>query len=126
MTNPYELALEFVMDAVAQFLHSQGETRLPIVAEARGKREDDMLELAFSRIIENQASDMTAQRSSQLDFLLSFQSKKNNIIGVQMADLCAHPCARHILNPARQNQAYQIAHNHIYVGTGIRGWKVYP
>ena len=44
---------------------------------------------------------------------MTFQAKKNNIVGVQVADLGAHPCARHILNPLRANRAFDIARRHI-------------
>jgi hypothetical protein len=58
---------------------------------------------------------------------LGFQSKKkNNIVGVQTADLCAHPCARHILNPARPNRAFEVAKKHIYSESTVSGWSLFP
>lgn len=126
VANPYDLALEFTMEGLFHFLNTQGERHLPIVAEARGKREDNMLELAFSRLIGQGTGKVTAEQFRQLDCPLSFQSKKNNILGVQLADLCAHPCARHILNPTRQNRAFEIARKRLYNRDGISGWKVFP
>ena len=38
------------MDRLVHFLEGEGETRLPIVAEARGKQEDNTLEKVFYRI----------------------------------------------------------------------------
>jgi hypothetical protein len=57
---------------------------------------------------------VAAEEFKKLDCSLGFQPKTNNIVGVQIADLCAHPCARHILNPSRLNRAFDIAHRHIY------------
>jgi hypothetical protein len=125
-TNPYELALEFTMEGLVGFLISQGEKHLPIVAEARGKREDNTLEQVFYRIMARGTANVSAEQFKQLDCPLSFQSKKNNILGVQLADLCAHPCARQILNPARQSRAFEIARKHLYKQGDASGWKVFP
>jgi hypothetical protein len=125
-TNPYDLALEFAMEGLLDFLNAQGETHLPIIAEARGKREDNMLEAAYSRIITGGTATVTAERFARLDCRLSFQAKKNNIVGMQIADLCAHPSARHILNPVKQSRAFEIAQQHLYESAGASGWKVFP
>jgi hypothetical protein len=124
--NPYDLALEFTMEGLFHFLNAQGEKHLPIVADARGKREDNMLGQVFSRMMTNGTANVSAEQFKQLDCPLSFQSKKINILGVQLADLCAHPCARHILNPSKQNRAFEIARKRLYNQGGVSGWKVFP
>lgn len=124
--NPYDLALEFALESLTHFLDAHGENRLPIVADARGKREDNALEQAFYRIMARGTPKVTAEQFKRLDCELGFQSKKNNIVGVQVADLCAHPCARHILNPSRTNRAFDIARQHIYADGAVSGWKVFP
>jgi hypothetical protein len=124
--NPYDLALEFTMEGLFHFLEEQGEHELPIVAEARGHREDNLLEQVFSRLMTQGTSNVPAEQFQQLDCSLSFHSKKNNILGVQLADLCAHPCARHILNPGKTNRAFEIARKRIYHQGDISGWKVFP
>jgi hypothetical protein len=124
--NPYDLALEFTMERLLHFLEVQRVTNLPIVADARGKREDNMLEQVFYRIMTRGTENVPAERFKRLACPLTFQSKKNNIIGVQVADLCAHPCARHILNPTRANRPFEIARKHLYDNAGTSGWKVFP
>jgi hypothetical protein len=124
--NPYDLALEFTMEGLFHFLDAHGEKHLPIVADARGKREDNMLGQEFSRMMTNGTANVSAEQFKQLDCPLSFLSKKNNILGVQLADLCAHPCARHILNPSKQNRAFEIARKRLYNQGGVSGWKVFP
>ena len=57
---------------------------------------------------------------------LAFQPKRNNIAGNQIADLCAYPCARHILNPGRPNLPYETARNKLYQNGGTTGWKLSP
>ena len=85
-----------------------------------------MLEKAFHRIMTRGTSAVSADTFKKLDCRLSFQPKTNNIIGVQIADLCAHPCARHILNPSRPNRAFEIADRHLYRSSGVTSWKVFP
>lgn len=124
--NPYDLALEFTMDRLVHFLDSEGETRLPIVAEARGKQEDNTLEKVFYRILAQGTAATPAAQFKKLDCNLMFQRKTNNIIGTQLADLCAYPCARHILNPTRQNRPFEIVRRKVYERDSITGWKVFP
>jgi len=71
-------------------------------------------------------ANVPAEQFKQLDSPLSFHSKKNNILGVQLADLCVHPCARHILNPEKQNKAFEIARKRLCNQGGVSGWKVFP
>jgi uncharacterized protein DUF3800 len=124
--NPYDLSLEFTMEMLAHFLESQNETDLPIVAEARGKREDNTLEQAYYRLLARGTDHFPAERFKRLNCPLNFLSKKNNVAGIQLADLCAHPCARHILNPQKENRAFEIARKHLYEKGGTVGWKVFP
>jgi len=124
--SPYDLALKFTMERLAQFLEAQGETRLPMVAEARGKVEDAALEQVFNRIRVEGTDHRTAESFRRLDFTLSFQPKTKNIMGTQIADLSAYPCARHILTPERQNRAFDILQQKIYQQNGLSGWKVFP
>ena len=125
-TNPYDLSLEFTMETLVHFLESHDEIQLPIVAEARGKREDNALEQAYYRLLARGTEHLPAERFKRLNCPLSFLSKKNNIAGIQLADLCAHPCARHILNPQKENRAFEVARKHLYGNDALTGWKIFP
>lgn len=124
--NPYELALEFTMDRVRCFLLEQQETSLPWVAEARGKQEDKSLELAFQRIRSGGTRASQAEGFKTLNCPLVFRSKRDNIAGLQVADLSAYPCARQILDPAKSNPAYDIVRQHFYGGISAGGVQVFP
>lgn len=124
--DPYGLALKFTLERLVHFLTVQGETQLPLVAEARGKQEDNALRQVFAGMLTEGTEDCPAEQFKQLDYTLSFQPKHNNIVGNQLADLCAYPCARHILNPAKVNEPHAIASRKIYENGGVRGWKVFP
>ena len=122
--SPYNVALVFTMERLLHFLQSHGETELPIVAEARGKNEDEDLERVFFRILSQGTDYHPAEQFKRLTCPLVFRSKKDNIAGIQIADLCAYPCARHVLN--REDRAYEIVKKHLYHREKVSGWKVFP
>jgi len=125
--NPYDLALTFAMERLLPLLEDRGESEVKIVAEARGKREDDELHLSFLRIITEGTSFVSADRFRKIQFQLIFRPKVMNIVGIQMADLAAYPIARHVLDPKKPNPAYGIVEKRFYRGKGlIRGLKVFP
>lgn len=125
--NPYDLALEFALERLLPLLESAHQTDVLLVAEARGKREDDELNLSFLRIINEGTSYIRSERFRKTHFSLTFMPKSMNIIGTQMADLVAYPIARYALNPHAQNPAYQVVKENFYVGPGsVRGLKIFP
>ncbi len=125
-TNPYELALTFTFERVLNFLESQGQTHLPVIAEARGKNEDRDLEAAFYKLLTAGTFYNKSDRFNKLTCPLLFQDKRKNIIGLQLADLCAYPSARQILKPAQKNRAFDVIQRHLYDGGTVKGWKVFP
>ena len=125
--NPYDLALKFALERLLPFLESVGQRQIQIVAEARGKREDDELRLSFLKIVNEGTEYNAAQRFKQVQFRLQVSPKTMNIIGTQMADLAAYPIARYVLHPEKPNPAYQIDAQKLYQGSGaVRGLKVFP
>jgi hypothetical protein len=124
--NPYDLALTYTFERVLHFLEGYGETALPVTAEARGKNEDNELSAAFLRIMTQGTRYNAAARFQALLCPLTFRRKTDNIAGTQLADLCAHPSARKILNPGQSNQAYDIVVRHLYRRDTVSGWKVFP
>jgi len=124
--NPYDVALTYTFERVLHFLEGQGETHLPVTAEARGKNEDNALEAAFLRIMTQGTGYNAAERFRTLNCPLTFRRKSDNIAGMQIADLCAHPAARKVLKPDQPNQAFDVIDKHIYRRDGVNGWKVFP
>ncbi len=124
--NPYDVALTYTFERVLHFLEGQGETDLPVTAEARGKNEDNQLAAAFLRIMSEGTRYNSAERFRALKCPLAFRRKSDNIAGMQIADLCAHPAARKLLKPAQPNHAYDVIERHIYRRDGVTGWKVFP
>jgi hypothetical protein len=125
--NPYELALTFVMERVLHCLEQRQQRTLPLVAEARGQNEDSQLKATFYDLTTQGTGYVDSSRFQRCRFALQFQDKRKNIVGIQLADLCAHPAGRHILKPEQPNQAFDVIRGHVYEGGGrVRGWKVFP
>ncbi len=125
--NPYELALTFVMERVIYWMEQNNQSSLPIIAESRGSKEDNALKAAFLDLTSRGTSFVSGERFHQRLFQLLFHDKLKNIVGIQLADLCAHPSARHILRPNQSHRAFEVIKGHVYEGGGrVRGWKVFP
>ncbi len=124
--NPYDVALEYSFERVLHFMEERKENQLPVIAEARGQQEDDALRASFHRLMTQGTYYNKAERFQKLVCPISFRRKQDNIAGIQVADLCAHPTARHLLKPDVANQAYDVVKPHIYASGRINGLKVYP
>lgn len=124
--NPYTVALGMAMESVIGLLKSTGERELPLVAETRGAKEDAELERAFQELMFDGVGVGDGIAPVTPDCLLVFRNKRDNIAGLQLADLAGHPCARHMLKPEQQNQAFEIVRQHVYSGEAVKGWRTHP
>lgn len=126
-TNPYDLALTFAMERLLPLLENEGQTEVYLIAEARGKREDKDLRLAFLNIVTYGTDFISAERFKKITFHLRFKPKAMNVAGTQLADLAAYPIARHVIDPTRPMPAYEVVRKRFYKGPGwIYGLKIFP
>ena len=109
--NLYHLALRLGLECVDRFLHERQQQQAPthIVFEARGKKEDNELELEFRRIC-----DGANHRSERLLFQIIIADKQINSTGLQLADLTARPIGRYVHMPTQPNRAYEIIRKKLY------------
>ncbi len=122
--SPYELSLTFILERLLDFGRSNDVDCLPIVAESRGTNEDKDLERYFYRLISTGTSYHSRQEFIDLSPQLGFRKKRDNVVGLQIADLAAHPCGRHYLNRRQPNRAFRIVEKHFYRGDWSR--KLFP
>lgn len=102
----YGVCLEHGIGQIAGILQGEGaassqRSAVPIVAESRGKREDQ-------RLLDALDSRRSAAEpgNPEIDFKLVIAEKALNLPGMQLADLAAHPIVRHYLEPGQPNRAW--------------------
>lgn len=125
--HPYHLALEFGLECISRFLleKKQDDPLTHLVCEARGKKEDQELELVFRRICDD-----ANYFQKSLSFELIIANKQTNSEGLQLADLTARPIGLSVLKPEQDNRANAVLENKFYRnGYGIKdgfGLKIFP
>lgn len=125
--NPYSIALKFCLERAFLYLRAQGEANklTHVVVESRGRKEDSDLEVVFRHIC-NGANAF----SQPLPFEVVVVDKKQNLPGLQLADLVCHPIGRHFLKPGQTNRAYEVIEKKIRRdasgGLAEYGLKIFP
>jgi len=125
----YELALSFMIERSVFYLDGikLPNKSLQIVIEKRGKKEDKKLDEHFQRLMARGTGYVDAQRLRDINLNIHFRDKKENINGLQLADLVAYPTARYVIDPKRANPAFDIVAPKIYSKNGKRyGLKIFP
>jgi hypothetical protein len=123
--SPYDIALGICMEQVARRLYRAGEagTEVHVVFEARGKKEDQLLELEFHRVATGNARVSFGGTDVQdFSWIPIFADKKSNSTGLQLADLAARPLGLSYLRPRQPNRAYSA----MKITSASGGPKVYP
>lgn len=104
--NPYYLSLGFIMERYAIFLREKGEIGVMVI-ESRNKTDDELLYIAYSKIILQGTGFLRRDEFQKRIRDLIFIPKRENEVGTQLADLAAYPIATHIL-PNRDKRAFEI------------------
>lgn len=125
----YEIGLSFIIERTIFYLDSLNQqiNSLNIVIEKRGKKEDKKLEEHFQRLLSRGTNYVGADRLMKYHLNIQFISKKENINGLQLADLIAYPIARYVLDPKRVNPAFEVFKDKFYAKEEKRyGLKIFP
>ncbi len=109
--NAYELSLEYCVDSVYRFLQEKNQPGkvTHIIIESRGHNFDNELNVSFRKIIEKNVA-----RQNAFPLKVIFVDKKANSIGLQIADLVAHPIGRHVVNQENKNRAFDVVVGKFY------------
>lgn len=100
---------------------------IDIIFEKRGKIEDRTLTGFYNGLRVTGTKWVDSERLKDRIGAFTSRSKKDNIIGLQIADLIAYPIARKVLNPESPNPAFEIIKDNIYASHGaMLGFKVIP
>lgn len=109
----YHLAMRLGLENLYQLLSSYGQNDCltHVVFEARGKKEDQELELEFRRVC-----DYNNFLKQKLPFEIVIANKKTNSEGLQFADIVARPIGLSVLRPEQKNRAFMILKEKLYQG----------
>ena len=75
MGNPYDLAMTFCMERLLPLLEEKSQSKIQLIAESRGKKEDDELMLSFLRIANQGTNYIPADRFKKVNFKLEICSQ---------------------------------------------------
>lgn len=102
--HPYHYCLHVLLERYVMFLENQN-AQGDVMAEARGGKEDSKLKDSFTRIYSQgtQFVDFSRFQAVLTSRQIKLKQKMNNIAGLQLADLLAHPSHKAIL-ASRQRQ----------------------
>lgn len=90
--QPYVYLMDILVEKYSQFLERKKDIG-DIMPEARGSKKDSALQAAFERTRNNGTYFVSNKRieSAIRSSHLKFRSKRENIAGLQLCDLLAHP-----------------------------------
>jgi hypothetical protein len=128
--DPYELSLSFLLERAIMATDDEVASKVHVIVESRGCKEDGILMRRYNRLIDVGTSQITSDRFKDRFETFQFNRKEQNDCGLQIADLCAYPIARHLLHPDIFYPAFDIVERKIRKGgngsiTGF-GLKVFP
>jgi hypothetical protein len=97
-SDVYEIALSFIIERSVFFLDDQTERdkHLQVIIEKRGKREDLRLHEHFQRLCTRGTGYVTPERIKEYQLEIEFRAKRDDVNGLQLADLIAYPIARYV------------------------------
>lgn len=96
--DPYHYCLAMMLERYVFFLEKHN-ARGDALSESRGGKEDKRLKLAFARLWESGADYIDRERIQKAltSKELKVKLKRENIAGLQLADMLAHPSRNEIL-----------------------------
>jgi len=125
----YGLSLSYIIERTVFFLDSQNRMGIELCtyAEKRGKKEDSALLNYYNQVIDRGTYFAGSSRIKSYFKTFEFKDKRDNIIGLQIADLAAYPITRYVLDEHSINYAFEILESKIYIQDGKQhGLKVLP
>lgn len=113
--DPYALSTSFLLERLVFCLDKMDKnSTIEVLIEERGNKEDHMLLAHFNSIMDRGTYYVSPDRLKRKILRFGFHSKQENIIGLQIADLCAYPLARYVLNPNVPYIPFQVIKEKIY------------
>ncbi len=129
--NPYTICLSYILERLIFCTDEKIHTStISINIEKRGKKEDAQLLAHYNSVIDKGTYHVSSDHFKQRIVEFNMKLKKDNDIGLQIADLCAYPIARHVLNSEEPYIPFKVIEGKLRKGTNGKvdgyGLKVFP
>lgn len=128
--DPYSISLAFIIERLIFCLSKDITSKIKINIEKRGTKEDQQLLDQYNIILDRGTFYVTPERIKHKIVDFCFSKKRDNVCGLQVADLCAYPLARHILNSEEPYIPFKIIEKKIYCDKNGKyngyGLKMFP
>lgn len=112
--DPYSISLAFIVERLIFCLDGLKGNKVNIAIEKRGRVEDRMLVEQYNTIYDRGTFYVESYRVKEKVANFSYFGKKDNIVGLQVADLCAYPLARYVLEPRVPYKPFEVIENKMY------------
>lgn len=129
MNDVYAQSLSFIIERAVFYLDSLGinDIELNVIIERRGKKEDNNLLSYYNQLIDRGTYYVSPDRIKGYFKSFAMRQKREDVIGLQIADLVAYPITRYILDSSAVNLSFNIIKRNIYTRGGKQyGLKVFP
>ncbi len=114
----------YVLERIGHFLK---EDRGKIIFEQRGRKESRRIQAVLTDAKRDGTFYCSKERFRGIDEKILFFNKEDNINGLQIADYCTYPFARHSKNPVdSNNKLFDFLRKYVYKGDfweyGLKEW----
>jgi len=106
--NPYSICLSYILERLVFCTEKNVHSTVSIDIEKRGRKEDAQLLSHYNSVIDVGTQHIRPERFKKCITSFSMKLKKDNDVGLQIADLCAYPIARHVLNSEEPYVPFQV------------------
>ena len=115
---------DWVLERLGHFIKNDSAK---IIFETRGKKESRRIQGVLTEAKKNGTFYNQKSRFKNISDEILFFTKKDNVNGLQMADYCTYPFARHAKDEAEDNILFDLLRPHIHPGDfGEYGLKEWP
>jgi hypothetical protein len=128
LSDVYSVAFSFIIERAIFYMDEQPKpATIEITVEKRGRKEDDSLLKDYNEVYERGTYFVQSKRIKNYKPKFHFKAKKENLNGLQLADLLAYPIARYVIDKERANPSYEVFKNKFYgIEANQHGLKVFP
>lgn len=107
--DPYQIALTSILERALLRVESLPQIFVHPHIESRGKKEDRTIMERYNTLLHRGSQNVTPERFlTHFNKNLTLRKKTDHEVGIEIADLCAYPIARYILNNNQANPAFDV------------------